>query len=173
MSVKLMRWGRLAASVSLGLAIFSTAETASAQGVVRKTFGDWQMRCEQPAGARAEQCALTQNVAAEDRPNLQLVVIALKTADARARLLRVSAPLGIMLMSGLGLRIDGADIGRAPFAHCRVTTGCTAEVIMNDTLLDQLKTGQTATFIIFQTPEEGTGIPVSLNGFAEGFDSLP
>ena len=29
-----------------------------------------------------------------------------------------------------------------------------------------------ATFIIFQTPEEGIGIPMSLKGFGEGFDKL-
>jgi invasion protein IalB len=44
---------------------------------------------------------------------------------------------------------------------------------MDDNLISQLKTGKTATFIVFQTPEEGIGIPVSLNGFAPGFDSLP
>jgi invasion protein IalB len=44
---------------------------------------------------------------------------------------------------------------------------------MDDNLLKQLSTGKSATFIIFQTPEEGIGIPVSLNGFAEGFGKLP
>jgi invasion protein IalB len=39
--------------------------------------------------------------------------------------------------------------------------------------LNQLKGGQTATFIVFQTPEEGVGVPVSLNGFGAGFDGLP
>jgi invasion protein IalB len=37
----------------------------------------------------------------------------------------------------------------------------------------QLETGTSATFIIFQTPEEGIGIPVSLKGFKEGFAKLP
>ena len=61
--------------------------------MVRKTFDDWQLRCETPAGAKAEQCALVQYLAAEDRPNLTLVVIVLKTADNRGYLLRVVAPL--------------------------------------------------------------------------------
>jgi invasion protein IalB len=30
-----------------------------------------------------------------------------------------------------------------------------------------------ATFIIFQTPEEGIGIPLSLAGFDEGYAALP
>jgi invasion protein IalB len=39
--------------------------------------------------------------------------------------------------------------------------------------MNKLRTGQSATFIIFQTPEEGIGIPVSLKGFGDGFDKLP
>jgi len=33
--------------------------------------------------------------------------------------------------------------------------------------------GKTSTFIIFQTPEEGIGFPMSLAGFGEGYDKLP
>jgi invasion protein IalB len=51
--------------------------------------------------------------------------------------------------------------------------GCIAEVVMDDKLLEQLRTGKAATFIIFQTPEEGIGFPMSLDGFAEGYDQLP
>ena len=145
---------------------------AFAQGVVKNTFGEWQMRCETPPGAKSEQCALVQNVMAEDRPNLTLLVIALKTADGKARLLRMVAPLGILIPAGVGLKIDQNDIGRAGYVRC-LTTGCIAEAVLDDTLLNQLKGGQNATFIVFQTPEEGVGIPVSLTGFGTGFDSLP
>ncbi len=71
---------------------------------MKNTFGDWQMRCETPPGAKSEQCALVQNVMAEDRPNLTLLVIALKTADGKSRLLRMVAPLGILIPAGIGLR---------------------------------------------------------------------
>jgi invasion protein IalB len=172
MPVNMSRWIRLGAAALFGLTLLSTADMAQAQGLVKNSFGDWQMRCETPAGATAEQCALVQNVAAEDRPNMSLVIIVLKTADAKSRLLRIVAPLGILLPSGLGLKIDQTDIGRAGFVRC-LTTGCVAEVVMEENLINQMKTGQTATFIVFQTPEEGIGIPVSLNGFATGFDSLP
>jgi invasion protein IalB len=167
-----IRFRGIAAALVAGLALAAVSLPARAQGVVKNTFGDWQLRCEVPAGAKAEQCALVQNVAAEDRPNVTLLVIVLKTADAKSRLLRVVAPLGVLLPSGLGLKIDQADVGRAGFVRC-LTTGCVAEVVMEDTLLNQLKAGKQATFIVFQTPEEGVGIPVSLEGFGPGFDSLP
>ena len=81
------------------------------------------------------------------------------------------APLGVLLPSGLGLKIDQTDIGRAGFVRC-LTTGCVAEVVMDDGLVRQFKSGTQATFIVFQTPEEGVGIPLSMKGFAAGFDSL-
>ncbi len=147
------------------------ADRAAAQGAVRDVFDDWQKRCEVPAGASEEQCAIVQNVAAEDRPNVTLLVIVLPTADRESMLLRVVAPLGVLLPAGLGLLIDDEDVGRAGFVRC-LATGCVAEVVMDDTLVEQLRTGEEATFIVFQTPEEGIGIPVSLDGFADGFDSL-
>lgn len=143
-----------------------------AQGVVKNTHGDWQVRCETPPGAAKEQCALLQSVAAEDRANINLVVIVLKTADGKSRLLRVIAPLGVLLPSGLGLKIDDVDIGHAGFVRCQ-PTGCIAEVVMEDKLLDQFKNGKTAVFIIFQTPEEGIGIPLNLTGFGDAFAELP
>ena len=48
-----------------------------------------------------------------------------------------------------------------------------AEVVMDDTLIGKMRTGQTATFFIFQTPEEGIGFPMGLKGFGEGYDKLP
>ena len=145
---------------------------AQSQGEVRSAHGDWQMRCDTPPGASSEQCALIQNVTAADRENVGLSVIVLKTADKQARILRVLAPLGVLLPSGLGLRVDNADIGRAGFVRC-LPNGCIAEVILEDDLLTKLQSGGQATFIIFQTPEEGIGIPISLNGFSAGFDALP
>jgi invasion protein IalB len=171
MTARLSPWARRLAGCAFAGALVHAAE-ARAQGIVKNTFADWQLRCETPAGAKNEQCALVQNVAAEDRPNVSLLVIVLKTADGKSRLLRVVAPLGVLLPHGLGLKIDQADIGRAQFVRC-LTTGCVAEVVMEDALIEQLKGGKTATFIVFQTPEEGIGIPVSLNGFRSGFDSLP
>lgn len=145
---------------------------AQAQGAVKSKFGDWEIRCETPVGASSEQCALIQSVVAEDKSNVNLVVIVLKTSDGKSRLLRVIAPLGVLLPNGLGLKIDETDIGRAGFVKC-LPTGCVAEVVMDDKLIDQLKNGKTATFIIHQVPEEGIGLPLTLQGFKEGFAKLP
>lgn len=162
-------WAALFAAAALLLGMVSAA---SAQGAVKSVHGDWQIRCDTPAGAQKEQCALIQSVVAEDRSNAGLTVIILKTADQKSKLMRVVAPLGVLLPSGLGLKLDDKDVGRAGFVRC-LPNGCVAEIVMDDNLLNQLKAAKTATFIIFETPEEGIGFPLSLKGLPEGYDKLP
>src|SRR3569832_407786 len=161
-----------AAVVLACAALCALPSFATAQGVVKAQYGDWQMSCDTPPGASFEQCAIIQNVTAEDQPNVGLSVIVLKTADQQARLLRVLAPLGGLLPNGLGLNIDGTDMGRVAFVRC-LPNGCVAEVVMDAALVKQLSTGKPAIFVVFKTPEEGIGIPVSLKGFADGFTQLP
>ena len=163
---------RCAWAATFLLTLLGVAGEASAQGTVKSVHNDWQIRCDTPPGAKSEQCALIQSVVAEDRANVGLTVIVLKTADAKSRLMRVVAPLGVLLPSGLGLKIDNDDIGRAGFVRC-LPNGCIAEVVMDDNLIGKLRNGKQATFIIFQTPEEGIGFPMSLAGFGEGYDKLP
>ncbi|MBA1141435.1 invasion associated locus B family protein [Mesorhizobium neociceri] len=162
----------LAALIGIGSAATGIANAAQPSGTVKSTHGAWSIICDTPAGATSEQCVMMQNVVAEDRPEMGLSVVVLRTADNKAEILRVLAPLGVLLPNGLGLNVDGKDIGRAYFVRC-FQDGCYAEVILEKPLLDTLKTGTSATFIVFQTPEEGIGIPVDLKGFADSFAALP
>lgn len=162
----------LAALAFLALLTLLDASPAAAQGAVRGKHGVWETRCETPPGAASEQCAVVQSVVDEDRPNITLVLIVLKTADRKSRLLRVIAPLGALLPSGLGLHIDKDDFGRMSFVRC-LPTGCVAEVFLDDKLLARFESAEKATFVLFETPEEGVGVPAPLNGFKEAFEALP
>jgi invasion protein IalB len=154
------------------LACIAAVGAAHAQGAIKDKHGDWETRCERPPGALYEQCAVVLSVVDQDRPNLTLVVIVLNTADRKARLMRVIAPLGVLLPSGISLRIDDQDMGRLNFLQC-LTNGCIAQVAMDDKLLDRLKTGKTATLGVFQTPEQGVGVLAPLAGFKEAYEQLP
>ncbi len=164
--------GRALAPMVALVALIGASDTALAQGAIRSVHDDWQIRCETPPGAQNEQCALFQSVVAEDRASVGITVLVLKTADQKTRLMRVQAPLGVLLPAGLGLKIDNADVGRAGFVRC-LPRGCYAEDVMDDNLVKQMRNGKTATFFIFQTPEEGIGFPLSLKGFGDGYDKLP
>ena len=139
--------------------------------VVKETHGAWQVSCRTPPGAKEEKCALVQSVTAEDRPNVGLTVVFYKAIGEDKKLLRVVVPLGVLLPTGLGLKIDGQDVGNAPFLKCG-KRGCVAEVVLQDEVINKMKTGGTAMFIIFDTPETGIGIPVSLQGFGDALANL-
>jgi invasion protein IalB len=139
--------------------------------VVRNTYGAWQVSCRTPPGAKEEKCALVQSVTAEDRPNVGLTAVVYKAIGEDKRLLRVVVPLGVLLPTGLGLKIDDKDVGNAPFLKCS-KRGCIAEVVLEEDIVKKLKTGKNAMFIIFDTPEAGIGIPLSLQGFGDALDSL-
>jgi len=146
--------------------------SATAQTAVKGKVGAWETRCETPPGARQEQCAIVQSVVDADRPNITLVVIALKTADRKSRLLRVIAPLGVLLPTGIGLRIDSDDVGRMNFMRCQ-PNGCIAEVFLDDKLLGKIEGATKAALVLYQTMEEGIGVPLPLAGFKESFEALP
>jgi len=162
----------IGAAAMLVAGVAAGGGTAVAQGAVRSVHGDWQIRCDTPPGAHAEQCALMQSVMSDNRPNIGLTIIILRPAGTNIHLMRVLAPPGVLLPEALGLKIDDVSVGRAGFVRC-LPNGCVAEVTMDDNLIKQMRNGHTATFIIFMTPEEGIGFPVSLKGFGEGFDQLP
>lgn len=172
--------------VLLGAAILAGFATpALAQGALKGKFGDWQHRCDTPPTTGVEQCILIQNVL--DQSDLNLAVVVLKvedtiaTAEARRKdaaaqpvrrpVLRIIAPLGILLPRGLGLKIDDREIGSTGFVRC-LESGCVAEVDMDQTLIDGFRKGKVALFAVFLTPEEGRGLPVTLAGFEQGFAAL-
>ena len=163
---------RLVAGLGLIAASLCGAGAAYAQGAVRAKHGDWETRCETPPGAAYEQCAIVLSVVDQDRPNLTLVVIVLNTADRKARLMRVIAPLGVLLPAGVSLQIDDQDAGRLNFLQC-LANGCIAQLALDDALIGKLKAGKTATLGIFQTPEQGVGVPAPLAGFKEAYEQLP
>ena len=163
---------RFLAAALAASALLPAQAGAQQTGKVRSTHGAWSIICDTPAGATAEQCAMMQNVVADDRPEIGLSVVVLRTADNKAEILRVLAPLGVLLPNGLGLNVDGKDIGRVAFVRC-LPNGCVAEVVLDDALLKTLSEGQNAIFVVFRTPEEGVGIPLNLAGFGLGFEALP
>jgi invasion protein IalB len=156
-----------------------------AQGQMKAKFGDWQHRCDKPSANGTEQCILIQNVL--DQSDLNLAAVVLKVEDSAATaaarklnpaakpvrrpVLRIIAPLGILLPRGIGLKIDDREVGSTGFVRC-LESGCVAEVDMDDSLIESFKKGKIALFAVFLTPEEGRGLPVTLPGFEQGFAQL-
>jgi invasion protein IalB len=140
------------------------------------THGDWSIECDTQApkpnsNPNTGQCALVTRVMDDAHDNIQLDVYVWHVAENTPPVLQIRAPLGVLLTSGLGLKIDGKDIGSAGFVRC-LPEGCFVEMTMDETLVNQFLAGQDALFIVFRSPDEGIGIPVSMTGFKQGYDGL-
>ncbi|MBI4724909.1 MAG: invasion associated locus B family protein [Rhodomicrobium sp.] len=147
------------------------AQSEVGSGQVKAIYGAWKLKCAQIAGAKHDKCALVQDLKLEDRPNMFLTVLFMRAFDSDRKILRIVAPLGVVLPAGLGLRVDGADVGNVKFLKCW-KFGCLAEVLVSDELVSKFATGQTASFIVFTTPDSGVGFPAPLAGFADGMKGL-
>jgi invasion protein IalB len=169
----MMPWLKLIAAGALLAFVSSNAAGQSevGSGQVKAIYGAWKLKCAQIAGAKQDKCALVQDLKLEDRPNMFLTVLFMRAFDSDRKILRIVAPLGVVLPAGLGLRVDGADVGNVKFLKCW-KFGCLAEVIVNDDLVSKFSSGQTASFIVFPTPESGIGFPAPLAGFADGMKGL-
>jgi invasion protein IalB len=162
----------LIASVFFALASsHGYAQSEVGSGQVKAIFGAWKLKCAQIAGAKEDKCALVQDLKLEDRPNMFLTVLLMKSFDSNKKILRVVAPLGVVLPTGLGLRVDNADVGNVKFLKCW-KFGCLAEVVVDDNLVSKFTSGKTASFIVYPTPDFGVGFPAPLAGFADGLKGL-
>ena len=148
------------------------AQSEVGGGQIKAIYGAWKLKCAQIAGTKQQdKCALVQDLKLEDRPDMFLTILFMRAFDSDKKILRIVAPLGVVLPAGLGLRVDGTDVGNVKFLKCW-KFGCLAEVIADDTLVSKFTNGQTASFIVYPTPDSGVGFPAPLSGFAEGVKGL-
>jgi invasion protein IalB len=158
----------LLAAAAMLAGLLALPGNAPAQMRVLSEHGFWKVICETPPGAKAEQCGIHQAVQDGERTELGLSITILRPADRKGDLMRIQAPLGILLPTGVGLEIDGENFGNVWFIKC-FADGCWADADIDAKLLEALKKGKQAIFKVFPTPEEGVGIPVDLSGFSEAY----
>ena len=150
----------------------STTASHAQEEKLESKHGDWDVKCAKPAGSKNRICWAEQKVTSEDRPNVGLTVTYLKPKKKdEGGTLQIQAPLGVVLQRRLGLKVDGKDVGNVPFERC-IASGCWARSQMPAELLKIFTTGKSAVFIIFDTPESGIGIPISLNGLSPAIAAL-
>jgi invasion protein IalB len=145
------------------------------------THGAWKIQCEKTQNGQAtegqaegqKQCGMVQGARSEKNPKagLTLVLVRGKQADKPVIMMRVMAPIGVFLPTGVALEIDGAAVGRVPFTRC-LPQVCMAFAEASPETLAKMKKGGAANFIIYEAPGLGLPMKISLEGFSAAFDAL-
>lgn len=171
------RISRFAAAL-VGLALLAPASEATAQqqgggGVLKDTFGDWEVRCVEGT----QNCAMTQvgkTGKGENALHVSIERIAgLKDEGGRAvpAAITVLTPLGVLIPYGVRLKIDAENIGALPLSVC-TPSGCVVQQPMLDEGVNKMKGGNTANFT-FAMPRAGEiPVAISLSGFTKAYNSL-
>lgn len=143
------------------------------------THGAWKLQCENaPASAEGQaeagrSCGMVQSTQNEKNPKatLTLVLVKSKQGDKNVTMMRILAPIGVFLPTGVALEIDGNAVGRVPFTRCMPQI-CMAFAEATAETLGKMKKGNAANFIIYEAPGLGLPMKLSLEGFSAAIDAL-
>lgn len=139
--------------------------------------GKWKVQCESVPAAEGQpasrQCGMVQSTANEKNPKATLTLVMVKTvANGKSMInMRVIAPIGVFLPTGVALEIDGNAVGRVPFTRCMPQV-CMAFAEASPDTLAKLKKGKEANFIIYEAPGMGLPMKLSLEGFSSSLAAL-
>ncbi|HKQ94844.1 MAG TPA: invasion associated locus B family protein [Aestuariivirgaceae bacterium] len=129
----------------------------------------------EPAAALEERkfCGMIQTTRFEKRPQigLTLYISRHKAGDKISTQMKVLAPIGVYLPTGVALEIDGTAVSRVPFSNC-LPQVCLARGEASPETLDKLKKGNMANFIIYEGPGAGVPMGISLKGFGKALTAL-
>jgi invasion protein IalB len=136
------------------------------------THGAWQIQCSDDKSGK-KTCGMVQVTRSEKNPKvgLSLVIVRAKQGEKNVIMMRVLAPIGVYLPTGVALEVDGAAVGRAPFTRCRPQI-CEALAEASPETLEKMKKGTAANFIVYEAPGLGVPMKISLEGFSAGLESL-
>jgi invasion protein IalB len=153
------------------------ARPAAAPEIIA-THGDWKVQCEAPpANAQGQsarkQCGMVQTARSDKNPKVGLTLVLVKGQQngKQVTMMRVMAPIGVYLPTGVALEVDGGAVGRVPFTRC-LPQVCIAFAEASGDTLDKMRKGSAANFIIYEAPGLGLPMKISLNGFSAAYGTL-
>lgn len=139
------------------------------------THGSWAVQCtELPAEQGGKTCGMLQNTKSEkdERVGLTVIVSRVKRDGKATTFMRIIAPIGVYLPTGIPMEIDGAALpNRMPFSRC-LPRMCEAFGEASPETLAKFKKGGAAVFFLYDRPGNGYPMKLSLEGFGAALGEL-
>jgi invasion protein IalB len=145
------------------------------QAQVIATHGKWSVQCtELPAEQGGKSCGMIQNAKSDkdERVSISVVVSRVKREGKAATFMRILAPIGVYLPTGIPMEIDGAAMpARMQFSRC-LPRLCEAFGEASPESLNKFKKGTNAVFYLYDRPGNGYPLKLSLEGFGAALAEL-
>ena len=141
--------------------------------------GKWAVTCDAKdpkatgEDAKKRNCGMIQTVRSDKNKKVAMTLILVKATQGKktAIMMRLLAPIGVFLPTGVALEIDGKAVGRVPFTRC-IPQACIAFAEARKETLAKMKKGRKATFLIYEAPGIGIPLNLSLDGFSASLKDL-
>lgn len=139
--------------------------TASGDNVTTESFQDWEVRCQRNAEDPTP-CAMVQLITqpGSDQPLMQVVFDYPPQIDGPV--MSFFVPLGVRLSAGMQLSVDDGEPIQFPYQVCQ-ERGCRADAPIEPSMLQQLRSGNTATLSMISPRGERMDLDISLIGFTD------
>jgi invasion protein IalB len=141
-------------------------------GEAQITYSAWTKVCQKGPEANAKRICFTGRDGRIESGMPVVAAVLIEPDGEPRKLLRVTLPLGMSLLSGTRVIIDNGQPMTAPYVVC-IPTGCVADYEASGELIAKMKTGQT----IHVQGINGSGEPISLQlplaDFAKAYDGPP
>lgn len=139
------------------------------------THGKWAVQCtELPAEQGGKSCGMIQNTknSKDERIALSVVVSRVKRDGKAVTFMRILAPIGVYLPTGIPMEIDGTALKtRMQFSRC-LPRMCEGFGEASPETLAKFKKGTDATFYLYDRPGNGYPMKISLEGFGAAMAAL-
>jgi invasion protein IalB len=139
------------------------------------THGKWAVQCtELPKEQGGKSCGMIQNAKSDkdERVAISVIVSRVTQNGKSATFMRILAPIGVYLPTGIPVEIDGTALpNRLPFNRC-LPRMCEGFGEASPETLAKFKKGGVATFYLYDRPGNGYPMAISLEGFGAALAEL-
>jgi invasion protein IalB len=133
---------------------------------------DGQPADQKDAAVKAKQVCLTGTDARLESGAPMAAVVAIEPPAGGTKILRITLPVGMMLVRGTRVIVDQAQPLTAPYVTC-FANGCMADYELSGELLDKMKKGKTVHVQGIRYNDTPLTIGVPLTEFAKVIDNPP
>lgn len=144
-----------------------------AQDLIRTTYGAWEVACAQ-AGAPCVMAQIGNDKAGT--PMLEMVLRKLPEPQTVQgvpviAVTDIITPLGVVLTSGVSMKIDSGNEQRAPFQIC-TEQGCLVREPLTEEAITRFKRGASTLLTIVAAQQGPIEVNLSLTGFTRAYNAL-
>ncbi|MBZ5488040.1 invasion associated locus B family protein [Halomonas aquamarina] len=152
------------------LAATAAQAQQGASNVETQRFQDWEVEC--PTGAGQQGCIMSQMVNNPDsnEPLMRAMVGYPPQAQGNA-VIAFMLPLGVNLAPGMQLQVDNNEPVGFPYQFCH-EQGCRADLPLEPSMLQQLRSGNSATVSAIAPDGQRLDLNLSLMGFTSASQEI-